>query len=352
MTDWADLKANISGTRLVRHAVLTFAGTWGIPGTQYPANVVSGLAEFVDDTLCFEVAVPGPYEFGPLPPDPLNAPSYQQSVQDAVDWTAGWLAANPNQTFALGGYSLGGEAASRVLIELQSGSLQHHMSQFIGGYTFGNPCRMAGAHAATIADPGGHGISTINMTSLPTIDGQIVWADYVHSKANGDAALDMYASVPNGQVGKDMSDVYALATNLQLNNLAAFTQGIVGQLTSIANDLFPAPTVQDTASQTAWGQLLTDLAPTLTGSSPASWTTAISDIPGIIATLPPPNTGPTGLTAALDASIAGIKFLAAPGGPTAPHISYGSEIAGYSNLVAQAVGFLQHIATLTPARSA
>ncbi|MBO0884391.1 MAG: hypothetical protein J2P17_29485, partial [Mycobacterium sp.] len=215
MTGWADLQANTSGVSLVRHAVLTVGGTWETaPGTQYPSMVVAGLNAYVNDGLVYEVPVPYPASFGPVG-GPADSPSYQQSVTDAYDWIAAWLAANPYQTWGLGGYSQGAEAASRIAIDVMGGPLSQYAGNFIGGYTFGNPSRGAGFHAPGIADPGGHGISSVRMTELPTRNGQVVWADYVHSPANGDAGLDMYASVPNGQVGQDMTDVYTAATELQ-----------------------------------------------------------------------------------------------------------------------------------------
>jgi hypothetical protein len=269
-------------------------------------------------------------------------------VQNAVDWTAAWLAANPTRTFALGGYSQGAEAASRVLIELQSGSLTQFMPNLVGGYTFGNPSRGAGFHAPGIADPGGRGISATRMTTLPTVKGQVVWADYVHSKANGDAALDMYASVPDNQVGQDMTDVYAGVTALQFNDMAALATAFVTDLLKDAQDLFPAPTSSQVANSSAWTKLLSSGVTSV--SSPASLALLLPELLTVFATTDW-TAAPTGLTAALDAAIAGIEFLAAPGGPTASHISYLGEIGGYSNLVSNAVGFLHNIATLTPPRA-
>nr|WP_165964940.1 PE-PPE domain-containing protein [Mycobacterium eburneum] len=331
---WGALAANIAGVRNVQHAVLTFCGTWGTPGTQYPSDTVNGLAEFVDDGLCYEVPVPYPASFGPIG-GPAGSLSYQESVTVAENWAASWIQANPVQTFILGGYSQGAEAASRLTIRLMSGDLQEFLPNFIGGYTFGNPCRMAGAHAPTIADPGGRGISSVNMTELPTIDGRVVWADYVHSPANGDAGLDMYASVPVGPAGDDMTLVYGTATNVQLHNLGALTTTIVDALIAGVHDLGIMPGVSAQSMITsAPADLLGVLTGLVTGQQSA------------------PTNIVAGGTYAIEAAIDGIKFLAAPGGPTAPHISYLGEIGGYSNLVADAVGFLHDLATAVPARCA
>jgi len=325
---WGDVAAAISGVYNFKHAVLTVGGTWEpAPGTQYPSNTVNGLAQYVNDNLVYEVPIPYPASFGPIG-GPITAPSYQQSVDEAQKSIVSWLAANPTQTFILGGYSQGGEVVSQIAIRLMGGDLAQYLPNFVGGYTFGNPCRGAGFHAPTIADPGGRGISSVNMTTLPTVNGQVVWADYVHSPANGDAGLDMYASVPTNQAGKDMTDVYTSATNLQVNNLGALTQDIVSTLVAAVEDLgVPTGAGSLTGLLSNPLELITLLEGALTGSQPI------------------------GVQAAIQAAINGIQFLAAPGGATAPHISYLAEIAGYSNLVADAVGWLNHIATLTPARA-
>jgi len=323
MADWLEFVAKLDGRKLMRHAVLTFNGTWGAGLVQYPSNIVNGLAEFVDPRLCFEVAVPGPYSFGPLG-GAITAPSYQQSVEQAVNWAKQWIIANPWQTFALIGYSLGAEAASRVLMWLQGDGLAY-LPNFIGGITIGNPSRGSGFHAPTIVDPGGHGVSPIRIKVLPTIDGQIVWADYVHSPANGDAGLDMYGSVPEGIVGEDMVDVYQIATNFQLGDLGALSQSMGTLLTKAAMDSGLVDAVEG-----GLGGLLS-----------LGWEFILGMIESAIGA-PPVN--PTKGEAGGMAAVEGIRFLAAPGGPTAPHISYLGEIGGYSNQVADAVGFLHDLA--------
>lgn len=337
--DWPGLDSLIAGESLTRHAVLTYSGTWEPPGVGYASDVVNGLIQYVNPKLCYEVPVIYPASFGPVQ-GPISSPGYQQSITDAINWTAQWLAANPTRTFALSGYSQGAEAASRVLIELQSGSLRQYLPNFIGGVTFGNPCRGAGMHAPTIADPGGRGISATQIAELPSVNGQIVWADYVHSKANGDAALDMYSSVPCGLlgsgpdlVGTDMTDVYTIATNLQFNNFGGLIQSMVTALTKAAYD--------------------SGLVGAFKGGLTGLFEMGFDFIYGLIAEV----ISPTAINAHINAAEAdgiaamlGLDFLMCPGGPTASHISYEGEIPGYSNLVAQAVGFLNQIATLTPPR--
>lgn len=350
--DWPAVAAALDGRAMPpRHAVLTFSGTWAPPGVGYASDTVNGLNTFVNDQLCYEVPVIAPWSFGPLPPGSPTAPSYQESVRIAVDWASNWIRSHPGQTFALGGYSQGAEAASRVAMELMDGALAPYFPEFIGGYTYGNPCRGEGFHAPTIADPGGRGISATRMRELPTRDGRVIWADYVHSPANGDMGLDMYASVPDNQVGTDMTDVYDIATRVQLHDLGALTTDIVHGLTKAAHDLFPPPTKAQTANADAWFTLLGDGLAALSGNDPAALAALLPDLADVWNTTDW-TAEPTGLSAALDAAIAGIRFLAAPGGPTAPHISYLGEIGGYTNLVAHGVGFLNDLAIAVPARTA
>lgn len=331
---WKFVADKLDGLASVKHAVLTVGGTWEVaPGTQYPSNVVAGVNMFVNEDLVYEVPVPYPASFGPIG-GPINSDSYAQSVAVAVTWIQAWIIANPLQTFALAGYSQGGEVVARVVMWLQGAGGAPFLTNFIGGYTFGNPCRGAGFHAPTIADPGGHGISPDLMTELPTINGQVVWADYVHSKANGDAADDMYACVPNGQIGVVMGDVYTLATQAQVNDFASFIQSMVTDLMKTISD----------------SGILPAFAGGLTGLLTLGVTALIQFLVGLIGGASDANA--TGVTADVDAAVLGLDFLAAPGGPTAPHISYNGELGGYSNLVGDAIGFLANIATLTPARSA
>ena len=70
----------ISGVTLVRHAVLTFAGSWAAPGTGYPSDVVNA----ADPDLVFEVPIDAPWSFGTIPPGAPISPSYAQSVEIAV----------------------------------------------------------------------------------------------------------------------------------------------------------------------------------------------------------------------------------------------------------------------------
>lgn len=322
---WKHVADQLDGLATVRHAVITYNGTWGAGQIQYPSDVVNGLADFVNPDLCVEVNCPYPATFGPVGGN-ATAPSYQQSVRDAEDWTDQWVAENPNQTFITIGFSQGAEAASRVAMK----KYPNH----VGGITFGNPSRMAGSAAPGIGNPGPgwRGISSVRMTELPSINGVTVWADYFHSTANGDVGNDLYAMVPTGQVGTIMTDVYTTATAAQLNDPAAFLTAMVQDLLKIVED----------------SGVLSGLKGGVAGLLGLGVGAALVFLVDLIGG---GNPNATGVNADVEAAVLGLQFLAAPGGGTAPHISDLGEIPGYSNLVADAVAFLHFIATLTPARS-
>ena len=79
---------------------------------------------------------------------PWEKAIYGKSKAQAVANTTGlalqMLRRCPGTRIALVGYSQGAEAASRVLAEIMTGSLQWARPNLIGGYTFGNPWRLTG----------------------------------------------------------------------------------------------------------------------------------------------------------------------------------------------------------------
>lgn len=223
MSTFGDVAAHISGTYLVRHAVLTFAGTWAAPGTGYPSDVIAA----ADPDLVYEVPIQAPWTFGPIPPGAPLSPSYAESVQIAVTNATGWITANPHQTFALGAYSQGAEAASRVLAEIMTGSLQSARPNLIGGYTFGNPWRLSGHTFPGGADPGGRGIANVNLTAaqIPKDSGGMdTWWDFANPG-------DLYTTTPDNQAGADITAVYKAAVQLgiSINAAIALVAGLTGQ---------------------------------------------------------------------------------------------------------------------------
>jgi hypothetical protein len=223
MTTFGDIAAHISGVTLVRHAVLTFAGTWAAPGTGYPSDVVKA----AKPDLVFEVPIDAPWSFGPIPPGAPTSPSYAESIQIAVTNATEWINANPKQTFLLGGYSQGAEAASRILAEITTGSLQWARPNLIGGYTFGNPWRLTGHTFPGGTDPGGRGIASTNLTAaqIPKdANGVDTWWDFANPG-------DLYTTTPNDTAGADITAVYKAAVQLgiNINAIVALIAGLTGQ---------------------------------------------------------------------------------------------------------------------------
>jgi hypothetical protein len=298
MTTFGDIAANISGVRLVRHAVLTFAGTFAAPGTGYPSDVVNA----ADSDRVFEVPVQAPWTFGPIPPGAPTSPSYAKSVQIAVDNATAWITAHPAQTFALAGYSQGAEAASRVLASIMTGSLQSARSNLIGGYTFGNPWRLRGHTFPGGTDPGGRGISNVNLTDaqIPKdTNGVDTWWDFANRG-------DLYTTTPNNVAGADITAVYKAAVQLGIdsNLIVNLIAGLTGQ-GSLAQQVL---------------EFVTD-----------------------------PIVGGPALVEAIDLAIA----FYATNPPTLPHITYQSAPAlpGQSS-VQVAIGHLNHLATANLATTA
>jgi hypothetical protein len=221
MSGFGELLAARRGVEFVRHAILTFAGTWAAPGTGYPSWVVAGAAD-TSDAPVFEVPVQAPWSFGFIGAPNPNAPSYARSVDIAVEWAIAWILAHPRQTFGLGGYSQGAEAASRVLLEIISpgGRLHHLRGNFIGGYTIGNPMRGQGHAGPGLVDPGGRGIAAKRLPAdLPA-----TWVDIGNPG-------DMYTSVPTGQAGDNITACYmaAIQLGLDINSATAILSALTGK---------------------------------------------------------------------------------------------------------------------------
>lgn len=340
MTTWSDIAADIAGVKSVRHAVLTSCGTWGTPGVGFQSDVVNGLNQYVDDGLADEVPVLYPGAFGPVN-GPIAAPSYQQSITQGVEWAGNWITDNPTRTFALTGYSQGAELAARIAIELTTGSLTAYKDNFIGGITFGPPCRGQGLIAPTCPDPGGAGISTVNMTAanVPVVNGQSCWADYCEK---GDMYGSAPALLPDGTpsaVGVLMRQVYSMATELQTNDFMALMKAEVAGLLKAFQDLggFGAMGINQ---KIPGGNLLTAIA-----------TAGLPFVLGMFGDFFNPGeeytSHATGVEAAGIASAVGLQFLVTG---CAPHGWYEGG-GGPRNYVGDAVGFLHKICTLTPARA-
>lgn len=213
--------AALDGRTVVRHAWLTFSGTWAAPGTGY----CSWVLQAANSDLVYEVPVQSPWSFGFVGGAPGGA-SYRQSVNIGVEWAITWLLAHPLQTFGLAGYSQGGEAASRVLWEVinPGGRLYHLRPNYIGSFTLGNPCRQAGHTFPGGADPGGSGISTFNLTNTPP--------EHVDEANHG----DLYTTTPDDGAGVFIRDMYELGIDLQMNDPIGFFVSMLSHLLKVMQD--------------------------------------------------------------------------------------------------------------------
>ncbi|DAZ90165.1 putative peptidoglycan-binding domain-containing protein [Mycobacteroides abscessus subsp. bolletii] len=200
-----------------RITVYTFAGTWSAADWGFQADVARGL----DPGFFTWAPIDYPASFGPIPGGPvtgITSLSYQESVEVAVRAGIKRIAATPGK-FMLGGYSQGAEAASRLLREIiHGGSLSHRASDFIGGYTFGNPCREEN-HTWPGDTLAGRGISPNRIEGTP-----LTWHDYAH-------AGDMYTAVPKGDAGDDITAVYDVLTRLQIHDPFQMAIDMVAALT-------------------------------------------------------------------------------------------------------------------------
>lgn len=103
---------------------------------------------------------------------------------------------NTTGTFALAGLSGGAWIMSKVLDEIQTGSLTSRQSDFLGAVSAGNPRREAGKIFPGGTDPGGHGIvSTGRLSGTPSKWWEFSTAGDVISCCADDTAGELYQAV-------------------------------------------------------------------------------------------------------------------------------------------------------------
>jgi len=238
------MTAALDGQYWVRHAWLTCSGTWAAPGTGYPSWIVQG----ANPDLVEEIPVQAPWSFGPVnAPDP-NSPSYADSIQIGYGNAKAWLFANPLRTFGLGGYSQGGECAAMIRQALSpGGELEQFMPNYIGGFTLGNPRRLAGHTGGGAPDPGGAGISTTLMTAAD-VDDQ--WWDEANGPANGAPGIDMYTATPTNTAGAIIRTFYDMATHIGLGHPDVMFMSIVKGVIELFVEVAGINPTQITKAQT------------------------------------------------------------------------------------------------------
>lgn len=174
-----------------------------------------------------EIPVQAPWSFGPIPPGDFRAPSYQESVTIGVDWAVQWTLNNPDRPIIAGGYSQGGEAASRYRMEFEPGGrLAHLHANFTAGYIFGNPSRHLEKTFHDGPPTDGEGIAQFR---LPPFGDE--WCELIDTN-------DMYGGVPATLTGEIMRDVYTLATEMEMHSgAAAFAQTLVANCLEVLGNL-------------------------------------------------------------------------------------------------------------------
>jgi len=184
-----------------RHVLFTVSGTFADELSGYPADV----GRRVDTAIYRWQPVKYPATFG--------NPSYAHSVQAGVEELIRQIKAQPDTTFAFCGYSQGGEVVSRVFAEMQrpDGQLHDRMSDFIGAAVFGNPMRQHGRTFAGNPNPNAPGINTRGIAATTLTDTPDIWAEYVN-------AGDLYADVPEGAVGADITSIYQAAVQFEYSD--------------------------------------------------------------------------------------------------------------------------------------
>jgi hypothetical protein len=265
-----------------------------------------------------EIPVQAPWSFGPIPPGDFRAPSYKESVQIGVDWAVDWLLAHPNRTFLLGGYSQGGECASRIHQETLDGRLQSVRHNYVGGFTFGNPSRQERHTFYAGPERRGEGIAEYRQTGMGDD-----WADELDQG-------DMYAAVPTNLAGEIMRDIYTLCVELEMHSGAQeFAQTLAANAMEVVENL-DGDAYDDVTQQAA------SMGADLTGAR-------LVDVSGIVARLrtrdtpkpqgkrgkhsrPTPQMGGEddvlsvkGIAAAVEAAIMALVFFCQG---TRPHIEY------------------------------
>ena len=276
-----------------KHACLTFRGTGGIVGWDYTSRVAAAAGSHVT-----EIPVPYSASMGPVPvgaASDFRAPSGSQSRDAAVEWAATWIE-NSTQSFVLGGYSQGADAASRVRALLEPGRrLARHRDRYVCGYMFGNPTRRFGHTFYLGSIPAGQGIADWHVP-----ESCCTW-DWLEAVQPG----DLYGNVPLGDVGEVCREAYRLIMALQFTDLGALASSFLANLMSLLDEAgVDAAGIQkpEAIVSGALGGLLSSLIPQL-------------------GPLIAQSGGNRESAAAAQAAVLGLRF-AASNPPTAAHITY------------------------------
>lgn len=190
--------------------LLTAAGTGADMWTGYPADV----ARAVEDVWYFQ---PINYRAAVFP----MGPSVDEGVNEGVRLILEEIP--PGTPIALCGYSQGAMVVSRILDEFRSGRLRHRVLDLVAGVTFGNPDR-------ELDDRGGRGISNRRIKGTPWW-----WVDLFD-------VMDIYANVPNNDVGEDMTAIFRLVQLRGIDDLIGEDSLLQQALELVLSGGFVVPT--------------------------------------------------------------------------------------------------------------
>ncbi|QJD50331.1 DNA helicase [Mycobacterium phage MarkPhew] len=183
--------------------LLTAQGTGVDMWTGYPAD----LARRMEDLYYFQPI--GKYPAKTWPMGPSAKIGVDEGVSLVLQHEAKAAAEVPDG-YALFGYSQGGWVVSDLLDEFRTGRLKHLNYKLMAGGTFGNPRRELDSN-------GGRGISDKPLVGTPSF-----WVDEFDPG-------DIYANVPNNDVGEDMTAIFKLIRMSSITDVF----GIVEQVTEI-----------------------------------------------------------------------------------------------------------------------
>jgi hypothetical protein len=245
-----------------------------------------------------EVPVQGPNSFGPIPPlttpDGIRAPSYAESIAISVNWAVDWTLQNTDRPVIAGGYSQGGEAASRYRMEFEPGGRLAHLRQnWVCGYVFGNPSRrMERTYYGGPYTP----FDGIGEFRLPELGWD--WCELIDP-------ADLYGTSARGLTGEIERDVYGLCTDLQLHDMQQFAIDFIANCIELVGDLDGDAHDDLCAGCARHGVDITN----------ANISDGVHELSGRILSV-------QGIACAVAACIDGLIFFCSPPFPTAAHCEY------------------------------
>jgi hypothetical protein len=216
----------------------------------------------------------------------------------AVDWAVDWQLTYEERPTILGGYSQGGEAASRFRMEYERGGrLAHLRPNFKAAYIFGNPSRYNGhTYYGGPATP----FDGIARWRLPAEVCGDEWCELIEPG-------DLYGTSARGLTGEIERDVYGLCTDLQIHDSRQFIIDFIANGLAVINNL----------DGDAGDDLLNGV-----DRHGVDLSEARLAPPQLIAHLSDKLLSIEGIACAIAAAVDGLIFFCSPPFPTAAHCEY------------------------------